>query len=371
MIAFVVFCFNACKKNESSKPLVDDPVLEKVKQNIQKQIEADGGIPVATLINQKLPVTLVDMDGNPVPKSKLQSMRLLSTCASDIPDFVDLTQYIRVYNCGSTTSSTIQFEFKVSWNNTIVNTSPFNSSLTTRGRVRITFNNSVVNDVFTTNAKITDLGTDTQFPGNNIYAVKFTCTGLNDIYLTSNQYVIRLAARFVSDCSSLDQYSLALSDPAGYGITPGAGSEPCNRVDKVYIQLPGTLGPKKIGVAGVNMLGNTCYGTLPVAPDLSEVQYSLDGGSTWINTLQNYLASPTSLGIYNSRFIREFDLCRSNDLASGTYTIIIRYKNWKYNTAPGTGFTWPIPTTTTACRTYGNDNANSYIYEYYPNITIP
>lgn len=176
--------------------------------------------------------------------------------------------------------------------------------------------------------------------------------------------------RQFSFINSQKNRNIALSDPAGYGITPGVGSDPCNRVDKVYFQPPGVIGAKKIGVAGVNVLGNSCYSGVTTAPDLSEVQYSLDGGVSWIYTMKNYTA-PSNFYIKNERFIRQIDFCRTDDLPSGTYNIVIRYKNWKYNTPPGTGFTWPIPSPSTDCSIYGNNNANTYIYEYYPNITIP
>lgn len=184
--------------------------------------------------------------------------------------------------------------------------------------------------------------------------------------------------RQFSFINSQKNRNIALSDPAGYGITPGVGSDPCNRVDKVYFQPPGVIGAKKIGVAGVNVLGNSCYSGVTTAPDLSEVQYSLDGGVSWLTTFSNYTAVPSTLGIFNKMYIRQTDICRTNDLPSGTYNIAIRYKNWKYNYSPPSN--WPVPFISTpatqnipgaSCLTYGNTNSNSYVYEYYPNVIIP
>lgn len=360
---------NSCKKADKATIKNNDiENLERVKNNVRVQIEQQGGIPAITLINQRIPMTIVDMHGNPVSREKLASMRLSSECAGDIPDFVDLKQYIRIFNCGSTSTSTIQYEYQLSWNNKVVAVSPYNSNNKTKGRVKIIYQptNQTFEDKTTFDVSIKDLGVDPGNSNNNIYAVKFTCPGFTTGYLANNNFIVRLGATFVSDCPGSDSYGLAPADPAGYGITPGDGTQPCNRIDKAYFQAPGIIASNVIGVAGFNVFGYSCYSSFFVAPDLLEAQYSLNGGVDFLS-LKNYTANTPVLPINGSKFIRGIDFAKSDPISPGTYNIVIKYKNWKYNSVSSQ---WQIPTTTTACRTYGNDNDNSYVYEYYPGTVI-
>lgn len=348
--------------------------IEKAKNNIAQQIKEYGGIPEIITINQKLPVNFVDMQGKPVTKEQIFGNNLVSVCGGDAPDYVDLKQYVRIYQCGGASVGgygfKIQFEFNISWNNNVVAVSPTNPNNKTKGRVRISSTTGIVFDKTTYNTVITNLGVDIVNPANNIYKVKFTCDDLAlSTYINGTGYTLRLGATFVSDCASLDQYPLTLSDPAGWGYTPGTAYTPCSRNEKGWFQTPGTLGSHIIGIAGYNVLSNACdYSGTFIRPDLQEVQYSLNGGVTW-NSFLNYTATtPSGLGILNSKYIRYSDFAKSPAITAGTYNLVIRYKNWKYNTAPPA--TWPLPTISTACRTYSNDLDNSYAYEYYPGIVI-
>ncbi|MBI2730685.1 MAG: hypothetical protein HYX40_08040 [Sphingobacteriales bacterium] len=371
-VILLVSLINGCKKIDKLKTneVLNNNIEEAVRNSVKKQMELQGGIPQVTLINQRIPAVLVDMQGNAISKEKLASMRLSSTCAGDVPDFVDLKQYIRIYNCSSTTSSTIQFEYQVSWNNTVVKVSPYNANNKTRGRVRIIYQplNQTWQDKTTFDVSIKDLGVDPGNPDNNIYAVKFTCPDLITDYLANDNFIIRLGATFVSDSSTLDQHALAPADPAGYGISPGDATQPCNRVDKVYFQPPGIIASNVIGVVGCNIFGNSCYSSFFVVPSLSETQYSLDGGATFQSFINYTATSPSGMPINNSRFIREFDIAKSSPISSGTYNLVIRYKNWRYNNS---SYQWQIPTSTNACQTYSNTLGNSYVYEYYFGTVIP
>lgn len=376
--AIICLCFlssfYSCKKTDTELNNETAIGISKAKQQIAKQIEEFGGIPEVITINQKLPATLVDMDGNPVDKTIFLNNNLVSACAGDIPDYVDLKQYVRIYQCAAAglggPGFKIQFEFNVSWNNNVVLQSPYNSNNKTKGKVRITHPTfGTVFDKTTYDAKITDLGVDPVNTSNNIYRIKFTC---NDIilatYINDLNYTLRLGGTFVSDCSSLDQYGLALSDPAGWGFSPGTAYSPCSRNEKGWFSATALY--RRLSISGYNPLSNSCdYSGVFIRPDLQAVQYSFNNGSTW-SDFQNYTATtPSGLGILNSKYVRYSDFAQSPLLTPGTYNIVIRYKNWKYNSTPPSN--WPIPTTATACRTYGNDLDNSYGYEFYPNTVIP
>jgi hypothetical protein len=106
---------NSCKKNDTLNELSKPELagIEKVKQNVQAQMNALGGIPQRVEVNQRMEMAYADMNGN-IVKSLPNYPNLVSTCAGDLPDYLDLNYYYRLYTCG--VGYKIKFGWFISWN---------------------------------------------------------------------------------------------------------------------------------------------------------------------------------------------------------------------------------------------------------------
>ncbi len=345
-ISFVTI-LNSCKKTDAVDALkkADLEHIEQAKQNIKAQMDVLGGIPERVEINQRMKIGYADMAGNIVSTLPQPSTaNLVSTCAGDLPDYLDLNFYYRLYTCG--VGYKIKFAWTISWNNSVVLVNPNNSSNVTKGTIRIsiTGNANAYNNT-TTDVTITDQGVDPNNSANNIYYIEMISSTLVPISVVNAPgATLRLGATFASDCSSLENYSIVPLGVTGFGWTTPLNSDPCTRNDKSWFNNGGY---RQIEVTGYDPLSVCALYAAGAAPSYQQVQYSLNNGSTWTG-FKNW--STSNSNILNSEFVSRIDFARSVQLAPGTYNIKIRYRNTKLN-AGVSGNT--LPNSSNSCATGG------------------
>ena len=353
VFAFTSIIFNSCKKiNQNPEINLTESVnLDKAKQNVRDQMNALGGMVQRVEVNQRMQMAYADMNGN-IINSLSPSLfnNLTSTCAGDLPDYLDLSYYYRLYTCGQ--GYNLTFGWYISWNNNVVLQNPNNSSNRTRGTIRVyNNNNAIVYNNTTFNVQIADQGVDPNNPANNIFFVEMTSSTLiPESVVNASGATLRLGAFFASDCSTLDNYSIVPMSVTGFGFTTPLNSDPCTRNDKTYFSSPGSVGYRRIGISGYDVLGICPSYSASADPSVQEVQYSFDNGTTW-NDFLNFTSPFTSTSsptgaILGARYVTRIDFARSPTLAVGSYNVKVRYRNIKYNSGVSG---YPLPTTTNSC----------------------
>lgn len=392
-IAAFMLVLNGCKKNDISPNHAisgdDAEAIAKIKENVAKQMEIEGGIPQIFVRNQKVTTQWVDQFRKPVTIQQMQANNFTSVCNYDLPAYCNLIQYSRVFQCAGSglggPGFLLQFEYEVSWNNNIINKN-------TLGNIEIydpssNYVSAIVLDA-ASEVFIEDVMPDGNNPGNEIFRIKFISYDYtNDLipaYMLTGDfgtYTFKLSATFGTDCTSGgNPYSLWALPTTTYGFSNASANDPCERNEKAWYSVGGTGSyANRISITGYDaVLPSPCsYGSPFLRPHLQEVEYSINGGASFLNFTNDITASNT-LGIYGTKFIRKDDVARSAAL-SGTYNVVIRYKNWKYiNTTPTTN--WPIPIRANDCFSIGNpasqattppiENYSNYAYEFLGPITF-
>jgi hypothetical protein len=380
--------FQGCKKIDNNLQDKDtaQATYDRIKASVQEQIAKRGGVAQVFPVHKKMITAWGDKNGNLIDP-KLNPGSFGGCTNYDLPDYTDLIQYQRIYNCDEP-GYFMQFEFNVSWSHVIVNN---NGSALTSGSIRIYADYAPYSQVFSadlsgSDATITDLGVDPNNSLNHIYNVKFDYSfasygggspslAIPRAYLDgdlSGTYTVRLGASFASSCP--DFYSIFTVPASAYGFTGNTAVSPCDRNDQPGFVYPSAfgLGVHKIGVSNQDPM-NICGAF--TEPDLQEVQYSLNGGVTW-NLFPNFISGyPTSNPILQYGFIRYNDFAESVSIASGHYDVIIRFRNWKYSSIPSP-LTIPDPLNGD-CQSPDNTNDpaspngySSWAYMYYFNLAI-
>ena len=396
-VTAIILVLNSCKKADINRSLTanDATEISKIKQNVMRQMEKEGGIPQVFNVRQKVETRWVDKNQNFVTKEQMQKNSFTSACNYDLPTYCFLLQYSRVYRCASSTLGGpgyfIQFDYELSWNSNIVSTDPYSNNTTGYVQIVSDATSNVVQtidlDKNNSDVHITEVGPDPNTAGNYIFRVSFISTDYNSTIIQAGYingdiggtYTVKIGAQFVTDCNSGgDPYNLWIVPVTAFGFTGDSGNDPCKRNEKAWPDFSaGGSYSSRIAIAGYNATAlTTCgYGNPFNEPDLQEVQYSTDGGASWYDFANDITANNT-LGIYNTAFIRKDDIARSATFSSGTYDIIIRYRNWKYNGSPSG---WPQPAYANSdCSSPGDNPTNNpsstpwttYAYAYYPNVTF-
>ncbi|MCY7292288.1 MAG: hypothetical protein LH615_08910 [Ferruginibacter sp.] len=390
IIAIAVFAlvFNGCKKADlkADTNTTGQSDLERAKANTKKRIEEMGGVPQVFTVHKKMITTWADKNGVPMdPKVTINS----AGCTNyDLPDYTELVQYQRIYNC-SEPGYFIQFEYNVSWSKNIV---PLNfNSIATEGFIWIQDDaTGTLNYYYTADKNdvtITDLGVDPNNSFNHIYNVKFDYGKANhsgnaiptgqingDI---NGTYTVKLGATFASDCP--DSYGLNILPAHYFGFTSATGENPCERNDYPLFQAPSIFANQdRIGIAGYDPL-STCsqFGGSFVRTDLQQVEYSINGGTSF-SPFPNVLGGGSTTNfILQYGYLRYNDFAESPVIASGTYTVILRFRNWKYSSGiPNPLNTIPaIANGDCTSPSYSNDpgyptGPASWAYEYWPGVVI-
>jgi len=342
----------SCKKtndNLSDAAVASQEGLLSAKMKIGEYIKANG-LQQRVEVNQRLVPVWSDLQGNPIDIAAYRASHanFVSTCGGDDPDYVDNNYYSINYICGS--GYQIAWGYTISWDNKVVNTNPTNSLNVTKGQCKISVTGNANAFVNTTAlAVITDLGADPNNANNNIYKVDFTSSAYCPASVANNiTAVLRINAHFASDCADLSEVSLTYAVPTA-GVMPSDAFFPCAHNDRIFYNAPGIATPNnKISAFGYDPL-STCSNTTDYTeaqrPSLQEVQYNVDGG-TWTATTNK--SCPTTFGYYNHSFVGQLDYAESAVLPSGSHTIRLRCRNWKYSSAQTN---YPVPTTSIACST--------------------
>lgn len=385
VLAITVFMLvlHSCKKMDSNPKISMDnaKAIARIKENVASQMAKEGGIPQVFTRNQPVTTQWIDHAGNPVTKEQMQSNNFTSVCNYNLPSYCNLIQYSRVFQCASSglggPGYLLQFEYEVSWNNNIIATN-------TVGNIEIyedaTSNlvQSISLEDINSEMFITEIG-----PGsgdNYIFRVKFVTVDYdNDLVPTSyingdfGTYTIKISAQFGTDCSSGgDPYALWALPVTTYGFTGDSGNDPCKRNEKAWFDYnTGGSYADRFVITGFDAASLSCgYSSPFIRPDLQEVQYSINNGTTWNNFINDITAS--GQGIDGTAFIRKDDVARSAYIGSGTYNVIIRYRNWKYS---GSSSGWPTPSEFNGdCKSVGdigngNPTNSTYAYEYFLGVS--
>ena len=357
---FFIGCQKEGFKNISSE--VTPLQIENAKKEIGRKIQANG-YEQTFAVNKRLQSVFTDMRGDIV--SSPVSTNLLSACGGNPSNYNDVGSYTRAYICGQ--GYQLSVEWKVSWDNSIVNEHPTNpaNKTTCTFRVSVPGNVNAYNNVVSgaSNVVITDLGSDPDYPGSNIYSVRATATTyLSPSIVNTSGAILRLGANFVADCPALAQVSITPTSVVGLGWDVQLGSDPCTRNDKAWFQPPGALGYRQIGVFGYDPLGVCPSYTAGASPSYQHVEYSLDNGVTW----QGFSTNGSAFSNLNTYpFVYRVDYALSSTLAVGTYNIKIRYANVKLTSASiGT-----FPTSSNSCAT-GVWNTEMWTGESWPGIGV-
>ena len=348
----VIILINSCKKTGVNEP---EQLDAKANESFFAAIKADvekNGLVQRVEVNQKIKAVYTDLNGNEVTPPNSQN--LTSTCGFSDPGIAELSYYEKKYQCNL--GYYIKWYYNVSWNNNIVPTGP--TGVKTRGTVRVALPgnaNAYSNTTF--DVEIIDFGPNPDqitYPDENIYSVSFTTsTIIPESILNASGAILRLGAVFISDCPILEQSQILLSNAFGpYGIVP-LNSSPCQRVEAVFVDLPGPLnGPsgvyRRMRFAGFDpfSLCQYQYSCDPNYPDYQEVQYQVDGG-TWLNAINPGIGGAFAWMTGTAFILRTTTTCWSGPITPGVHTVQVRARNWKYNSCP-TPFS-TVPNTTNSC----------------------
>lgn len=388
MVSVFTFTYYGCKKadlkTDTNTTATSD--LDRAKANVQKRITELGGVPQVFPVHKNMITTWADKNG--VPKDPKLVINSAGCTNYDLPDYTTLVQYQRIYNC-SEPGYFLQFEYNVSWSKTVVQ---YNANgVYTEGFIWIQDDaTGSLNYYYTADkndTKITDLGVDPNNSSNHIYNVKFDYgkahhsgnaipTGLinGDI---NGTYTVKLGATFATNCP--DSYGLYILPAYYFGFTSNTGEHPCNRNDYPLFQDPSIFAShNKIGIAGYDPLfACSQFGGSFIRTDLQQVEYSLNGGANW-NVFPNVLGGGTTTNlILQFGYLRNSDFAESPIISSGTYDVILRFRNWKYSS----GIPNPLnvqPTYSNGdCTSASNSNdpgfpigSSSWAYEYWLNVVI-
>jgi hypothetical protein len=384
-IMLITLTYTSCKKNDLGNEnltieLKGKPDPEKARQNALAQIKKLGGLPQIFTTNKSTDFYWVDKNKNKVDPTAQNN--LVSACNWDYPAYVNLVQYGRIFQCsiGGSNAYKISYKYRLSWNNNVVLTNnTFGNQ--TMGTVwiqdiatgAIDYNGTAYTDI----SNLIDLGPDPAIPGNNIFEVNFICNDPSNpipgFLLEGNTHQVRINAEFATDCTNGDAGISLWTDPiVAFGYTDASTNDPCKRNDKVWPTPPGLggNGTNILEVISFNPLSLPCYDNTFITPDLSQIEYNIDGSSNWIPMI----VTQSLTGIYLGRYyFMENDYGVSGTLPSGTHIIGLRYRNWKFTPPNGLG---PDPDYSIACGSPGNLTTlpspitesyrnSTYAYEYY------
>ena len=349
--SFILF-LNSCKKTglgeiESNENIKDKNFVAQIKSEIEK-----NGLVQRVEVNQRITPMFVDINGNEISHSSISN--ITSTCGGDLPSIADLVYYEKNYQCNN--GYAIKWFYNISWNNNIVAIAN-NPAFKTKGVVRVSIpgNSNAYNNT-TFDVQIIDMGLNPDqvtYPGENIFSVSFmTTTIIPEGVLNAQGAILRLGATFYSDCTSNENYGIALGNAYGPNGTVVLGSSPCQRSEKVFIRMPdassGSSNVRKLMFGGFDPLSLCTYqfSCDTRYPDYQEVQYTIDGGA-WTNAAnsETYPSWITGTSFLTRLTINSF----SELITPGVHNFQVRTRNWQFNSCPTPNTT--IPNSSNSCFT--------------------
>lgn len=350
LLTGIILFLHSCNKNPQTNARQEE------ENALIKAAIAKNGHPYTVPVNQKIEAFYADGTGQRIATELLRqrssgansrAASIISACDFSNAPVANLNTYAISVNCAQ--DFQITWNYTVSTNNNLVLTSPANPAATSKGSVRVTNSSgSTIYSQTNSAASLVDIGPDNNNPGYELYSVTFTSYPI-DISNFSGNNTIRLGGTVVSDCPYVEPIALALQPFALNGAN-GAATNPCFRVDPTYL---GTV------TAPLRIYGeDPLFSCSPyVYPSMQQVQYSTDGGNTWIgetttSTLKYWASPPASWTTPVKNFINAHlgyvdptgSLLLQIDLPAGTYNVQLRNRNIVYNgTLASYGNIWPLP----------------------------
>jgi hypothetical protein len=346
----ILLTLHSCNKNPQTTDRQND------EKELIKAAIAKNGLPLTVPVNQKIEAFYADGAGQRVSTELLRQRSagansrtnsIISACDfTNIPT-ANLNSYAITVTC--------QQDFRITWNYTISSNnnlalnSPASPAAISKGSVRVTDQSG--STLFTDNnagCSIVDMGPDNSNPGYELFSVTFNSTFIS-ISLFSTNNTIRLGGTVFSNCTYVEPIALALQPFALNGVN-SAVTNPCYRIDPTYIGVV---------TAPLRVFGeDIAFSCSPfVYPSMQQVQYSIDGGNTWIgesttSSLSYWVAPPANINTPVKNFINAHlgyvdptgSLQLQINLSAGPHTVQLRNRNIVYNgTLASYGNIWPLP----------------------------
>jgi hypothetical protein len=375
-LAAVITIIYSCNKSSERTLHAQKEQQAKEKELITARIAKEGITRIIPL-NKKIDYEYVDASGKAIPKELLSIRRSnkvtpdnTSACNFD-NNFMTTIQSIAI-SSGCNTGYQMTWTYNVSTNNNIVQTNAYNSAYYTHGQLQVLDGtNAQVYYTDISPATLTDQGPDPARLGFELFSVVFsTTTALNASYFAS-PYTIKFAPFLATDCApdANNNYQNLLYRLRA--ITPLANI--CDRIDPIQTANPSA----PLRFYGEDPIG-ACPSTLTL-PDMQEIQYSTNGGSTWVGgatasgTFSYYLPPPPGapftnyLGSNHYGYVDPYGALELQlTLPTGSYTVLVRYRNIHFNGALSSypGNAWPIPNPGVNCCTGAWSIPLSYAVTY-------
>jgi hypothetical protein len=352
LLAGTIFFLHSCKKQDN--PTKQDKDARNAQLSAIADKIAKSGHSFTIPVNLKLDAYYADSLMHRIPKEILMKRSastkgvnsISSACDFSNTPIVTISSYTITTNCEQGFS--ITWNYTISTNNNIVLTNPFIPTATSKGLLRIV--NSSNTQIYSENpalATLQDAGADGSNPGYELYSLSVTSSSITMSDFASGNS-IKLGANLVTDCSDVEPISIAIATYSLNGAG-GAATNPCDRIDEVW---PSAFSAP-VTVYGEDPIG-TCQSGF-VYPHVQEIQYSTDGGTTWIGesagSTLSYIFPPTGtmydnfvsagLGYVDPYGVLELKITLP---AGHTYNLLLRHRNIMYNnTLASYGGTWPLP----------------------------
>ncbi|OQP47437.1 hypothetical protein A4H97_08050 [Niastella yeongjuensis] len=348
LLTGILFTLHSCNKNPQTIEKHEDDNAA-LKAEFEKK-----GHEFTVRVNQKLETFYSNESGQRLSTEVLRqrSARASGRTTSIISACDFMNEPVATFNTYGVSVNCAQ-NFVLTWNYTIstnnnlvsVNTA---TGVKTKGTVKIT--NSSGTTLYSASKdaySIIDIGADVSNPGYELYSVTFTSDPI-DIFNFGGSNTIKLGGTVVTDCDDVESILIAVQSFNLNGIN-SVYNNPLLRIDAAWVTQ----------VNPIRIFGEDPAGfCLPyVYPSMQQVQYSIDGGVTWIgesanSTLRYWQSPPVSWTTPVKNFINAHlgfvdpvgALLLQIDLPAGSYNVLIRYRNIVYNgTLASYGNIWPLP----------------------------
>jgi hypothetical protein len=330
-------------------------------------------------VHQRMQVYFGDSKGNRFTPKFVQTTggtkavtNITSGCDGDPNGYASINTYSIITDCKS--GYEISFNTTVSSDDQIVAVNPNNSADISKGSIRIynpsntlIYSNLSVSLDPSTNPVI-DMGADPTNPGYELFSVTFTSGWISAVTLDPMllaSYTMKLGAFYESDCSDLEHSNGGLWANT-YTSAQFPNADPVSRVD--VIQTVSSTQPFEF--YGEDPVGACTMGY--TFPDLQEINYSTNGGGTWIGETSSltlsYILPPTTAPFQNLTgsshygYVDPYGSLELKISLTGSGTMLLRYRNILFNSEPPPGGNYPVPSVGTNCTAGPWSIISSYSY---------
>jgi len=269
----------------------------------------------------------------------------------------------------------ISFNTTVSSDDNIVAVNPNNSSQISKGSIRIynpsnvlIYSNLSISLDPSTNPTI-DMGADPDNPGYELFSVTFTSGWIASSTLDPTglaSYTMKLGAFYESDCSDLEHSNGGLWANT-YTSLQFPNTDPSSRVDAIY----NVSSTNPFEFYGEDPIG-ACTMSGFTYPDLQEIDYSINGGTTWIgessSSTLSYNLPPTIAPFQNLTgsshygYVDPYGSLELKITLTSHGTMLVRYRNITFNSEPPPGDNYPVPSVGSNCSAGPWSIISSYSY---------